>query len=156
MKKKVRVLLLLCMLALSLGGTAVAGHAAEDDTTMTAVRAKKTGWVKEGKWYFYYGKNGKKVTGWQKVNGKLYYFRKQADGDAPVGSRATGLAQSVRRRFIFRTREFYRRVGKKFPGRIIILSRKGRPERSERCTPDFARSNQAERMAISCFRKTEQ
>ena len=32
MKKKVRVLLLLCMLALSLGGTAVAGHAAEDDT----------------------------------------------------------------------------------------------------------------------------
>ena len=55
MKKKVRVLLLLCMLALSLGGTAVAGHAAEDDTTMTAVRAKKTGWVKEGKWYFYYG-----------------------------------------------------------------------------------------------------
>ena len=41
MKKKVRVLLLLCMLALSLGGTAVAGHAAEDDTTMTAVRAKK-------------------------------------------------------------------------------------------------------------------
>ena len=53
MKKKVRVLLLLCMLALSLGGTAVAGHAAEDDTTMTAVRAKKTGWVKEGKWYFY-------------------------------------------------------------------------------------------------------
>ena len=41
MKKKVRVLLLLCMLALSLGGTAVAGHAAEDDTTMTAVRAKR-------------------------------------------------------------------------------------------------------------------
>lgn len=41
MKKKVRVLLLLCMLALSLGGTAVAGHAAEDDTTMTGLYGRK-------------------------------------------------------------------------------------------------------------------
>ncbi|MFR3320540.1 MAG: hypothetical protein ACLTSZ_04410 [Lachnospiraceae bacterium] len=54
----------------------MAGHAAEDDTTMTAVRAKKTGWVKEGKWYFYYGKNGKKVTGWQKGERKAVLFPK--------------------------------------------------------------------------------
>ena len=156
MKKKVRVWLLLCMLAVSLGGTAVARHAAEDDTTMTAVRAKKTGWVKAGKGYFYYGKNGKKGTGWQKVNGKLYYFRKQADGDAPVGSRATGFSTVGKKTFYFSNKGILQTGWKKFPGKIIILSRKGRPGRSERCTPDFARSNQAERMAISCFRKTEQ
>ena len=126
MKKKVRVLLLLCMLALSLGGTAVAGHAAEDDTTMTAVRAKKTGWVKEGKWYFYYGKNGKKVTGWQKVNGKLYYFRKQADGDAPVGSRATGFSTVGKKTFYFSNKGILQTGWKKISGKNYYFEPKGK------------------------------
>ena len=126
MKKKVRVLLLLCMLALALGGTAVAGHAAEDDTTMTAVRAKKTGWVKEGKWYFYYGKNGKKVTGWKKVNGKLYYFRKQADGDAPVGSRATGFSTVGKKTFYFSNKGILQTGWKKISGKNYYFEPKGK------------------------------
>ena len=126
MKKKVQVLLLLCMLALSLGGTAVAGHAAEDDTTMTAVRAKKTGWSREGKWYFYYGKNGKKVTGWQKINGKLYYFRKQADGDAPVGSRATGFSTVGKKTFYFSNKGILQTGWKKISGKNYYFEPKGK------------------------------
>lgn len=126
MKKKVQVLLLLCMLALSLGGMAVAGHAAEDDTTMTAVRAEKTGWSREGKWYFYYGKNGKKVTGWQKINGKLYYFRKQADGEAPVGSRATGFSTVGKKTFYFSNKGILQTGWKKISGKNYYFEPKGK------------------------------
>lgn len=126
MKRKVRVLLLFCMLVLSLGGTAVAGHAAEDDTTTTTARVKKTGWVKEGKWYFYYGKTGKMLTGWQKINGKLYYFRKQAEGDAPAGSRATGFCTVGKKTFHFSTKGILQTGWQKISGKNYYFEPSGK------------------------------
>ena len=54
------------------------------------VPASPSGWVKEGKKTFFY-ENGRKVTGWKKISGNLYYFT--GDGlqrNTIVGSRKNG------------------------------------------------------------------
>ena len=126
MKRKVRVLMLLCMLVLSLGGMAVAGRAAEEDITAMTAQVKKTGWVKNGKWYSYYTKTGKAVTGWQKIDGKLYYFRKQAEGNAPAGSRATGLYTIGDKTFYFSAKGVLQTGWKKISGKNYYFEPSGK------------------------------
>ena len=68
---------LLLLLTFCLTFTSVPVMAAEElsvnVTATTAASAVKQGWVKEKVGYCYYFK-GKKVTGWNKIDGKKYYF----------------------------------------------------------------------------------
>ena len=56
-------------------------------TQVQQVQAATTGFVKQGNNTYYY-KDGKKVTGWLKLNGKYYYFNKT------TGVMYTGWAKS--------------------------------------------------------------
>lgn len=126
MKRKIRVVLLLCMLILSLGGTVAAVRAAEEDTAVAAAAVKKTGWVRSGKWYSYYTNAGKQVTGWKKINGKLYYFRKKAEGDAPAGSRVTGFYKVGEKTFYFSTKGVLQTGWKKISGKNYYFEPSGK------------------------------
>lgn len=71
-------------------------------TTGTDSQSKpRAGWNKVGNYKVYYNANGRLITGWKKINGKIYYFRKKAKGDAPVGSRLTGFQVIGKRTFYF-------------------------------------------------------
>ncbi len=113
MKKKIRLWMLFVMAVCGLAfgmmsasateeeaqsGAAAAGSSTETagDSTAAAESAVQTtvhtkGWSKEGKYYLYYSSSGKAYTGWKKIGKYVYYFRKKQDGDAPAGSRMTGL-----------------------------------------------------------------
>lgn len=99
MRKKVCLAFLLFLLAFSLaGGTSVL--AAGNKTTQSGRTAKRNGLVKSGKYTYYYS-SGKKITGWKKVNGKIYYFRKEASGSKPKGSMVTGWLSIGSRKYYF-------------------------------------------------------
>ena len=89
MKKKVRILMLLMMMAFGFAGSGVLASAAGTSAGTEKATAKR-GWVKEGKYTFYYSKKGKMLTGWNKLGKYTYYFRKTADEKGPAGSRMTG------------------------------------------------------------------
>lgn len=97
MNRKIRTLLLIMMVILGLAGSTAAVYATEETTEDTTVQTESTqtvttkkGWNKIGKYKYYYKTSTKMVTGWKKISGKTYYFRKKKDGAAPKGSMVTG------------------------------------------------------------------
>ena len=74
MKKK-NLMLLILALIMTLSAPAASLTAFFASPAITAEAAGTTGFVKEGDFYAY-EKNGKKVKGWQKIDGKTYYFDK--------------------------------------------------------------------------------
>lgn len=100
MKKKVCLVVLLCLMALVMTGSTVV-LAAENETSEAATAAKRRGWVKSGKYTYYYTSSGKMVTGWKKISGKIYYFRKAASGSRPKGSMVTGWLSIGSRKYYF-------------------------------------------------------
>ncbi|HIR27317.1 MAG TPA: N-acetylmuramoyl-L-alanine amidase [Candidatus Choladousia intestinigallinarum] len=100
MRKRVCLVVLLCLMALTVAGSTVA-FAAEDETSASAAAAKKRGWVKSGKYTYYYTSSGKMVTGWKKISGKIYYFRTEASGSKPEGSMVTGWLTIGSRKYYF-------------------------------------------------------
>lgn len=60
----------------------------------------------EKKGYTYYQNvNGKNVTGWQKINGKYYYFLPKKTNGAPKGSMVTGLQNIDGKIFYFKVKD---------------------------------------------------
>lgn len=106
MNRKIRLLLLCMMLLLSVSGIGGLVQAAENTEVSSvkptvSVAAKKKGWKKSGKYRYYYTASGRKVTGWLKISGKYYYFRRKAEGKAPKGSMVTGFSTIGTKTFYF-------------------------------------------------------
>lgn len=93
MKRRLRLWLLMTICILGAFGAAQGVMAEEiTDGTESSAAAEQTltGWQTRDGYRFYYTSSGAMVTGWKKINNKIYFFRKKASGDAPKGSMATG------------------------------------------------------------------
>lgn len=112
MKKKVRLLISFFLLILAVSSIMMTASAAKTDETSVT-----TGWSKSGSWYTYYSKSGKMLTGWRKINGKVYYFRKKAEEKAPLGSRVTGFYTIGEKTYYFSSKGVlqtgWKKIGKK-------------------------------------------
>lgn len=74
MKKK-NLMLMILTLVMALSAPFAASALAAFTMPAVTAEAADNGWVKEGDFYAY-KKNGKKVKGWQVIDGKTYYFDK--------------------------------------------------------------------------------
>ena len=108
MNRRIRLWLLMAMVLLAFSGAVSVTQAAEAEEMDAAeekvpdLTAKKlTGWQVQGDYRFYYTSTGSMVTGWKKIDEKIYFFRKKADGDAPKGSMATGFCKIKGKIFYF-------------------------------------------------------
>ena len=84
-KKKFRMSVILCILTLLLCVGIPQYSAISVKAAISKTSNKQTGFVKEGGSWYYYDKNGKKVTGWyQNTAGNKYYFGKTGAAKAGI------------------------------------------------------------------------
>ncbi len=96
--RKIRVVLAVLILALSMS-SAAAVSGSPIRVQAAAASKQKNGWVKKsGKTYYY--KNGKKVTGWQTIKKKQYYF---TPSGKKKGQMVTGLQKIGKKKYYFTT-----------------------------------------------------
>lgn len=116
MKKKFCRYLLMMLMVLGLSCQVQETSAAGTTTAQKAVTSP--GWNTEGGYRYYYSASGKKTTGWKKLNGKLYYFRKTKEGKAPKGSMAVGFVKVKDNTFYFSKKGVlqtgWQKIGKKY------------------------------------------
>lgn len=122
MRKKVRLLLSVVFMLLVVAGAACTASAEERDVTAP----KKSGWVREGSWYQYYSKAGTLQVGWKTIKGKVYYLRKQAEDQAPKGSRVTGFYQVGKNTFYFSSKGVLQTGWKKINKKYYYFAPKGK------------------------------
>lgn len=92
MKKCIRfcviaIAMMLCVLGYAQSSFAEEAVAAEPSAAVEA------GWHTLDGYRFYYKATGVMTQGWKKIDKKIYYFRKAADENGPVGSMMTGICQ---------------------------------------------------------------
>lgn len=127
MKGRIRLLLLVALLVLGAAGCVQTVYATGTQTQSTYAK-KKTGWVSDGKYSYYYTKAGKMTTGWLKLNNKYYYFRKQQSGYAPKGSMVTGFLRlsASKKYFFFNSKGVLQTGWRKYGGRVYYFEKSGK------------------------------
>jgi glucan-binding YG repeat protein len=135
MKGKMKIWLFWMLLVLGVTGSVVGASAAEtesvqEDTVVkgsagAARSSSKRGWVKEGKYRFYYSSTGKMAVGWRKIGRNAYYFREQAEGKAPVGSRVTGFQKIGKYTYYFNKNGVLLTGWQKINGQAYYLKKNG-------------------------------
>lgn len=90
MSKKIKVLFVTVLMLISVA------FASQNISAQT-----KTGWVRTGNYYRYYDRDNNVLKGWLKIGKNIYFLRTSSSGNAPVGSRVTGLCKIGSKKYYF-------------------------------------------------------
>lgn len=88
-------------------------------------RTGEPGWHTEGTEQYYYSSKGKLCTGWVKIQGKYYYFRRTTSGARPAGSMVKGFQKIGSKRFYFSKTGQLQTGWKKISGKYYYFESKG-------------------------------
>lgn len=89
-------------------------------------KAKKAGWLTSEDYRYYFKTVKKMVTGFRKINGKIYYFREHAEGNAPKGSMVTGFYTVADRTYYFSKTGKLQTGWKKLQGKYYYFHPEGK------------------------------